>query len=139
MVINPSPELHWTSCRFLVTCKVSTQKNGELACDKLQFLSPQRDHRTGLDWFAIAVTDFLSRLSSPATQLGGEAMRPQDPTFAEAMTRRNTEALQDEIARRAYELYEARGYVDGFDIEDWLQAEQDIVGSTPASKAAAGR
>ena len=52
------------------------------------------------------------------------------------MTRRNTEALQDEIARRAYELYEARGYVDGFDVEDWLQAEQDIVGSTPASKAA---
>jgi len=43
-------------------------------------------------------------------------MQPQDPTFAEEMTRRNTEALQDEIARRAYELYEARGYVDGFDI-----------------------
>jgi DUF2934 family protein len=78
-------------------------------------------------------------LSSPATQLGGEAMQPQDPTFAEEMTRRNTEALQDEIARRAYELYEARGYVDGFDIEDWLQAEQDIVGWTPASKAATGR
>jgi hypothetical protein len=66
-------------------------------------------------------------------------MQPQDPTFAEEMTRRNTEALQDEIARRAYELYEARGCVDGFDVEDWLQAEQDIVGSTPAGKAAAGR
>ena len=65
-------------------------------------------------------------------------MQPQDPTFAEEMTRRNMEALQDEIARRAYELYEAREYVDGFDIEDWLQAEQDIVGSTPASKAATG-
>ena len=66
-------------------------------------------------------------------------MQPQDPTFAEEMTRRNAEALQEEIARRAYELYEARGYIDGFDIEDWLQAEQDIMGSTPASKAAAGR
>jgi Protein of unknown function (DUF2934) len=66
-------------------------------------------------------------------------MQPQDPTFAEEMTRRNTEALQDEIARRAYELYKARGCVDGFDIEDWLQAEQDIVGSAPAGKAAAGR
>ena len=65
-------------------------------------------------------------------------MQPQDPTFAEEMTRRNTEALQDEIARRAYELYEARGYVDGFDIEDWLQAEQDIVGSKPIGKAATG-
>jgi Protein of unknown function (DUF2934) len=54
------------------------------------------------------------------------------------MTRRNTEALNDEIARRAYELYEARGCVDGFDVEDWLQAEQDIVGLKAAGKAAAG-
>jgi hypothetical protein len=77
-------------------------------------------------------------LSSAATQLEGETMRPQDPTFGEEMTRRNTEPLQDEIARRAYELYEARGYVDGFDIEDWLQAEEDIAGSTLASQAAAG-
>lgn len=66
-------------------------------------------------------------------------MQPQDPTFAEEMTRKNTEALQDEIARRAYELYEARGYVDGFDVEDWLQAEQDIMGSPQAGKAAAAR
>ena len=65
-------------------------------------------------------------------------MQPQDPTFAEEMTRRNAEALQEEIARRAYELYEARGYVDGFDIEDWLQAEQDIVGLRQPGKAAAG-
>jgi len=65
-------------------------------------------------------------------------MQPQDPTFAEEMTRRNAEALQDEIARRAYELYKARGCVDGFDVEDWLQAEQDIVGVKPASKAATG-
>jgi hypothetical protein len=65
-------------------------------------------------------------------------MQPQDPTFAEEMTRRNTEALNDEIARRAYELYEARGCVDGFDVEDWLQAEQDIVGLKAAGKAAAG-
>jgi hypothetical protein len=66
-------------------------------------------------------------------------MQPQDPTFTGEMTRRNTEALQEEIARRAYELYEARGYVDGFDVEDWLQAEQDIVRSTQTGKAAAGR
>jgi len=66
-------------------------------------------------------------------------MQPQDPTFAEEMTRRNTEALQAEIARKAYELYEARGFVDGFDVEDWLQAEQEIVGlSKPVGKAAAG-
>jgi len=66
-------------------------------------------------------------------------MQPQDREFAEEMTRRNVESLDDEIARRAYELYEARGFVDGFDVEDWLQAEQEIVGlSKPVGRAAAG-
>ena len=65
-------------------------------------------------------------------------MEPQDPTFAEEMTRKNTEALNEEIARRAYELYEARGCVDGFDVEDWLQAEQNIVGLKAAGKAVGG-
>ncbi len=31
-----------------------------------------------------------------------------------------------EIRRRAYELYEARGRADGFDREDWVQAEAEI-------------
>ena len=30
------------------------------------------------------------------------------------------------VARRAYELYEARGRHDGGDVQDWLQAEQEI-------------
>ena len=32
----------------------------------------------------------------------------------------------DDIARRAYELYEARGREDGHDQDDWLQAERDL-------------
>ena len=34
--------------------------------------------------------------------------------------------LEDEIRRRAYELYEQRGKEDGRDLEDWLQAEEEI-------------
>ncbi len=30
------------------------------------------------------------------------------------------------VARRAYELYEARGRHDGGEVQDWLQAEQEI-------------
>jgi DNA-binding response OmpR family regulator len=30
------------------------------------------------------------------------------------------------VARRAYELYEARGRHDGSEVQDWLQAEQEI-------------
>jgi hypothetical protein len=34
-----------------------------------------------------------------------------------------------EIARRAYQLYLARGREDGHDVEDWLQAERELNGS----------
>ena len=34
-----------------------------------------------------------------------------------------------EIARRAYDLYLARGREDGHDVEDWLQAERELSGS----------
>ena len=32
----------------------------------------------------------------------------------------------EEVRRRAYELYELRGRVDGHDVEDWLQAEDEV-------------
>jgi len=32
----------------------------------------------------------------------------------------------EEIARRAYSLYEWRGRADGADLEDWLQAEREL-------------
>jgi len=34
----------------------------------------------------------------------------------------------EQIAQRAYELYEARGREDGHDLEDWLRAEREITG-----------
>ena len=34
--------------------------------------------------------------------------------------------LQEQVRRRAYELYEQRGQEDGHDLEDWLQAESDV-------------
>ena len=33
---------------------------------------------------------------------------------------------RDEIARLAYHLYEARGRGDGRDLDDWLDAEQEL-------------
>jgi hypothetical protein len=32
----------------------------------------------------------------------------------------------DGVARRAYELYEARGREPGRDVDDWLQAEREL-------------
>ena len=37
--------------------------------------------------------------------------------------------LEEQIRRRAYELYEARGREDGHDLDDWLQAEADFLGT----------
>jgi hypothetical protein len=32
----------------------------------------------------------------------------------------------EQIAARAYTKFERRGFVDGFDIQDWLQAELEL-------------
>jgi hypothetical protein len=39
----------------------------------------------------------------------------------------DAEILHQLIALRAYLIYEARGCVDGFHEEDWLQAESEIL------------
>lgn len=33
---------------------------------------------------------------------------------------------RQDIACRAYELYESRGRTDGSDVDDWLQAEREL-------------
>lgn len=35
--------------------------------------------------------------------------------------------LEEQIRRRAYELYVARGNASGSEIDDWLQAEEEIL------------
>ncbi len=37
-------------------------------------------------------------------------------------------ATREQIARRAYEIFVARGGTHGYDIEDWLQAERELLG-----------
>ncbi|HEX4921741.1 MAG TPA: DUF2934 domain-containing protein [Candidatus Bathyarchaeia archaeon] len=34
---------------------------------------------------------------------------------------------QEQIRRRAYELYEQRRREDGRDLDDWLQAESEVI------------
>jgi len=35
--------------------------------------------------------------------------------------------IEDRIRHRAYQLYEQRGTVDGFALDDWLQAEAEVL------------
>ena len=43
---------------------------------------------------------------------------------------------EEQIRQRAYELYEARGRQDGLELDDWQQAEKEIVGVRRKSIAA---
>ena len=33
---------------------------------------------------------------------------------------------EQDVARRAYEIYESHGSRDGFDLDDWLEAEREL-------------
>lgn len=39
----------------------------------------------------------------------------------------DSNGLRDDIAARAYALYEERGYRSGCDLQDWLDAEREIL------------
>jgi len=62
-------------------------------------------------------------------------------TIAETPTATLTESIsafdaQEQIRRRAYELYEQRGKQDGLADQDWFQAEAEIVGASTLKAAA---
>jgi hypothetical protein len=42
-------------------------------------------------------------------------------------TERRDDSLQTEISERAYQLWLKRGCVHGFDQEDWLRAENELL------------
>ena len=44
--------------------------------------------------------------------------------------------IEEEIRRRAYELFEARGEEEGHELEDWLRAEEEIPGRKSDAAAA---
>jgi hypothetical protein len=42
--------------------------------------------------------------------------------------------ISEQIARRAFELYELRGRGHGQDMEDWFSAEAEVIGRTAKSR-----
>ena len=45
------------------------------------------------------------------------------------------ELTEDSIRQRAYELYAERGFEHGHDMDDWLQAEAEVMSRKPISGA----
>jgi len=67
------------------------------------------------------------RRATPAAASQAGPGRAQTGPAAQPAWR--AEAHPDRISQRAYELYEQRGRQDGRALEDWLQAEQQLVGA----------
>lgn len=44
--------------------------------------------------------------------------------------------VEEEVRKRAYELFEARGGVEGHELDDWLRAEEEIRGNKTNAVAA---
>ena len=63
--------------------------------------------------------------SKPKASARVEAKRPSLEVAGEERSVINS-AREQEIRRRAYELYLERGEEPGRDLEDWLQAEREL-------------
>jgi hypothetical protein len=59
----------------------------------------------------------------PQTRRKSDSDRPADSFSSTETPNRDPES----VARRAYERYEARGYEDGHDMDDWLEAERELM------------
>ena len=60
----------------------------------------------------------------------------KDPAEKPPATVAEPQELEIQIRQRAYELYEARGWEDGHDLEDWLRAEEKINAKSERAVAA---
>jgi hypothetical protein len=62
------------------------------------------------------------------SQQSGEPAAPEKrPVHAQPVS--PCDDLQARIAKRAYEIHAERGYRYGYALDDWLEAEREIVGS----------
>jgi len=68
-------------------------------------------------------------------------VKNQNPDFSEETELSDTALLRRLFAQRAYQVYEERGCHDGFDLQDWLQAEREVLEqlTEPEQAAAVGR
>ena len=60
---------------------------------------------------------------------------PKEKEIPQAANEGSLEVTENIIRERAYQLFEERGYEHGHDVEDWLQAESEIIGKKPSARA----
>jgi hypothetical protein len=71
----------------------------------------------------------MARVKTPGNGNTRKKQVATMPALNPPESKQNSSAtdLEVEIRRRAYELYEQRGYTPGHEDEDWLVAEQEVL------------
>jgi hypothetical protein len=70
-----------------------------------------------------------SKLTTPGVSAGPSGGSQEDEQSGPPFQISKAGWDYERIARRAYELYEQRGRQEGRDVEDWLNAEQQLAGA----------
>jgi Protein of unknown function (DUF2934) len=60
--------------------------------------------------------------------------RPASTNAPLHQTQKDVGPSKDEIARKAYSIYQARGCPQGLDLQHWLEAETHIIGARNLSR-----
>jgi Protein of unknown function (DUF2934) len=63
------------------------------------------------------------KVEKPETKV----LQMPETTVSNGNGHHNSPELESEIRRRAYELYERGGYVDGRAEQDWFEAEREVL------------
>jgi hypothetical protein len=77
----------------------------------------------------------MSQKTSPKSDTRPNPKIPSSDTARAAQAQRAGAPTSEAIARRAYELYLQRGSVSGYEVEDWLQAEAELVAAAATTSA----
>jgi Protein of unknown function (DUF2934) len=65
------------------------------------------------------------------SHLSPQIREPTEPLSASTVKRIDVKSAPDaDIAKRAYQKYEARGRGDGYDMEDWTAASHELIAET---------
>lgn len=74
-------------------------------------------------------------MPKPRTQRPDNVVVMPTTDAGNAMARPVAEATQEAVALRAFHLYCERGCTDGHDLDDWLQAERELLGDATSTAA----
>jgi len=75
----------------------------------------------------------MQKKSITKSKAGGARVFPVETSAPTVVKPLKTIPKREEIAQRAYEIYVARGQTAGRELEDWVQAERELMAGVHAN------